>query len=147
VVGFPVFLDMLPRPFLSLGVLIALAGWVGMQNIGGSLTGSTTDVGTGPVLVLVALAFWPLSRISKRGAAPQRTAGEPRPAASQREAQPAAGGTRPADPATKAPPSHWIRSRAAAGRPLPRSCGRDPPVSCAGTPTHVHRGQVFQYTL
>jgi hypothetical protein len=58
-VGFAVFLGFLPRLFLSLSVLIALAGWVGVQNLGGILTGSASDVGTGPVLILLALAFWP----------------------------------------------------------------------------------------
>ncbi len=76
---------------LSLGALIAVAGWVAMQNFGGVLTGSATGVGTGPVLVLVALAFWPLGRTSKRSAAQQCAAGDARLAASLREAQPAAG--------------------------------------------------------
>ncbi len=70
---------------LSLGALIAVAGWVAMQNFGGVLTGSATGVGTGPVLVLVALAFWPLGRTQ------QCAAGDARLAASLREAQPAAG--------------------------------------------------------
>jgi hypothetical protein len=59
--GFGAFLGALPRLFLSLSVLIALAGWVAMENLGGILTGSTTDVGTGPVLILLALTFWPLA--------------------------------------------------------------------------------------
>jgi hypothetical protein len=32
---------------------------VAVQNLGGILTGSSVDVGTGPVLILLALAFWP----------------------------------------------------------------------------------------
>jgi len=36
---------------------MALAGWVAMENLGGILTGSASDVGTGPVLILLALAF------------------------------------------------------------------------------------------
>jgi hypothetical protein len=70
-VGFTVFLGVLPRLFLSLGAVIALAGWVAVQNLGGILTGSATDVGTGPVLVLVALAFWPLRRTSGADQAPR----------------------------------------------------------------------------
>ena len=58
-VGFAVFLGVLPRLFLSVGVLIAVATWVAPENLGGILTGSTTDVGTGPVLILLAVAFWP----------------------------------------------------------------------------------------
>jgi len=60
-VGFAVFLGFLPRLFLSLSALSALAGWVAVQNLGGILTGSATDVGTGPALILLALAFWPVA--------------------------------------------------------------------------------------
>lgn len=91
-VGFTVFLGVLPRLFLSLSALIALAGWVAMENLGGILTGSTTDVGTGPVLLLLTLAFWPLARARSRRAGQQRTAEAPSLPAAEREAQPAAGG-------------------------------------------------------
>jgi len=90
-VGFTVFLGVLPRVFLWLSALIALAGWVAMENLGGILTGSSTDVGTGPIWILLALAFWPLSRTAARRAGPAAAAGEPRPAAPEREAQPASG--------------------------------------------------------
>ncbi len=43
-------------------MLMALAVWVGTQNFGGILTGSSTDVGTGPAWILLALAFWPAAR-------------------------------------------------------------------------------------
>lgn len=91
-VGFGVFLAALPRLFLPLGVLIALAGWVAVQNLGGILTGSATDVGTGPVLILLALAFWPAARARTRRASQQPAAGAPAPPAHQRQAQPAAEG-------------------------------------------------------
>src|SRR6266516_4055965 len=84
-VGFGAFLGALPRLFLSLGVLIALAGWVAVQNLGGILTGSTSDVGTGPVLILLALAFWPLA--GPRWERRRRSV----PARAQREVQPAGG--------------------------------------------------------
>jgi hypothetical protein len=96
-VGFTVFLGFLPRLFLSIGALIALAAWVAMENLGGILTGSTTDVGTGPVLILLALAFWPPGRIRTPRAGQQRAAGAESPAVPRCEAQPAAGATRPAD--------------------------------------------------
>jgi hypothetical protein len=83
--GFGAFLGALPRLFLSLSILIAVAGWVAVQNLGGILTGATTDVGTGPVLILLALAFWPLAR----GRTQQ--AGEPSAAGARAEAQQAAG--------------------------------------------------------
>jgi len=92
-VGFAVFLGALPRVFLWLSALIALAGWVAMENLGGILTGSTTDVGTGPVLILLALAFWPAAGRARRWLArPQPAARGASTAAPQREVQPAAGG-------------------------------------------------------
>ncbi len=101
-VGFTVFLGIMPRPFLALSAVIAVAGWAGMQNLAGVLTGSSTDVGTGPVLVLLALAFWPAGGPSRhRLNRQQPAAGEtavPAPAAmptAPREAQQPAG----ADPA------------------------------------------------
>ena len=91
-VGFGAFLAALPRLFLSLSVLIALTGWVAVQNLGGILTGSATDVGTGPVLILLALAFWPAARARTRRASQQPAAGAPALPAHRREAQPAAPG-------------------------------------------------------
>ena len=92
VVGFAVFLGTLPRLFLSVSMLIAVAGWVAVANLGGILTGSTSDVGTGPVLILLALAFRPAGgRISSwlgRHQPATDTAGGREP---RREAQPAAG--------------------------------------------------------
>jgi hypothetical protein len=35
----------LPRLFLSLSILIVVAAWIGMENFGGILTGSSTDIG------------------------------------------------------------------------------------------------------
>ncbi len=95
-VGFTVFLGALPRLFLSLTALIALAGWVALENFGGILTGSTADVGTGPVLILLALAFWPLARTSRWLARDPGAAGAASlPAPSARRSRPAV--TRPAD--------------------------------------------------
>ena len=86
-IGFMIFLGWLPRLALSLSILIALAAWVGAENLGGILTGSATDVGTGPVWILLALAFWSAARTRVPWA------GEPEPAASRRaeEAREAAG--------------------------------------------------------
>ncbi len=58
-----------------------------MQN-----SGSTSDVGTGPVLILLALAFWPAVRARTRRASQQPAAGPPALPARRHEAQPAAGG-------------------------------------------------------
>ncbi len=50
------------RPALLLSVLVALAIWVLGENFGGLLTGQATDPNSGPVLILLAAAYWPLSR-------------------------------------------------------------------------------------
>ena len=91
-VGFAVLLGALLRLFLTVGVLIAVAGWVATENLNNILTNSTTDVGTGPLLILIALAFWPAGGRAGRWLARQQPAGgvsaRPEPG---REAQPAAG--------------------------------------------------------
>ena len=56
------------RAAIVLAVAVAAALWLA-QGLGGILTGSATDPDTGPLLALLALAFWPL-------AAPARSAGE-----------------------------------------------------------------------
>jgi hypothetical protein len=52
----------LPRPairgVLVLAIVTAGALWLA-QGLGGMLTGSSTDPGTAPLLVLLALAYWP----------------------------------------------------------------------------------------
>lgn len=50
------------RPALVLAVLAAVAFWVAGENFGGILTGQGTDPNTGPLLVLLAAAFWPPRR-------------------------------------------------------------------------------------
>jgi hypothetical protein len=54
----------LPRPgtraILILAVLTAAALWLA-QGLGGILTGTGTDPGSGPLLALLALAYWPRS--------------------------------------------------------------------------------------
>jgi hypothetical protein len=74
-IGFVIFLGWLPRLFLSLDILITLAAWAGVENFGGILTGSSTDVGAGPAWLLLALAFWPAAGIRSA------LVGEPAPAA------------------------------------------------------------------
>jgi len=73
--GFTVFLGFLPRLFLSVSVLVAGTGWVATENLGGILTASTADIGTGPVLILLALAFWPAA--SARRPVGQQLAAQP----------------------------------------------------------------------
>lgn len=47
------------RPALVLSVVLALAIWVLGENFGGLLTGQATDPSTGPLLILLAAAYWP----------------------------------------------------------------------------------------
>jgi hypothetical protein len=55
----------LPKPAWRAGLVLAVAVsaviWVAGEALGGILTGSGTDPNTGPLLVLLALAFWPNS--------------------------------------------------------------------------------------
>jgi hypothetical protein len=48
------------RAAIVLAVAVAAALWLA-QGLGGILTGSATDPDTGPLLALLALAFWPLA--------------------------------------------------------------------------------------
>ena len=54
----------LPRPFaratLVLAIVVALVIWVVAEALGGILAGGGTDPNSGPLLVLLALAYWPL---------------------------------------------------------------------------------------
>jgi len=50
------------RPALVLAVIAALALWGAGEDFGGIFSGSATDPNTGPLLVLIALAFWPYPR-------------------------------------------------------------------------------------
>jgi hypothetical protein len=53
----------LPRPVaraaLTLAIVVAAAIWVIGQALGGLLTGVSTDPGSGPLLALLAIAYWP----------------------------------------------------------------------------------------
>jgi hypothetical protein len=59
VIAAGVFVPMAIRPVLALGILAALAIWVAGENFGGIFTGTGTDPNTGPLLVLLAAAYWP----------------------------------------------------------------------------------------
>ena len=58
----------LPRPFaratLVLAIVVALVIWVVAEALGGILAGGGTDPNSGPLLVLLALAYWPLRATS-----------------------------------------------------------------------------------
>jgi len=47
------------RAALAAAVVVALVSWVVGQNFGGIFTGTGTDPNSGPLLVLLAAAYWP----------------------------------------------------------------------------------------
>jgi hypothetical protein len=50
------------RAALVLAVVVAAVIWVVGENFGGILAGSGTDPNTGPLLMLLAAAYWPVTR-------------------------------------------------------------------------------------
>jgi hypothetical protein len=67
-----IFVPAATRPVLILSALAALAIWVVGEDFGGILTGQGTDPNTGPLLILLAAAYWPFSR-KPRGQGLNRT--------------------------------------------------------------------------
>ena len=59
-----VFLPSMTRPGLILAIVVSLAIWVVAQDFGGIATGTATDLNTGPLLALLALCYWPMTRPS-----------------------------------------------------------------------------------
>jgi hypothetical protein len=55
------------RLVLGLAVALSLVLWVIAQGLGEILAGGATDPNSGPLLILLALAYWPARR---RAAAP-----------------------------------------------------------------------------
>ena len=55
-------LDRWTQPLLALSVVIAMVYFVVGQGMGGVLTGSGTDPGTGPLLILLAASVYPFHR-------------------------------------------------------------------------------------
>jgi hypothetical protein len=63
-IGAGVLFPATARPALVLAVIAGLACWVVGENFGRVLTGTATDPSTGPVLLLLAVAYWPLAPTS-----------------------------------------------------------------------------------
>jgi hypothetical protein len=74
IVAVGIFVPVAARPVLVLSAVLAAAMWAVGQDFGGMLTGQGTDPGTGPLLVLLAAAFWPWR--ARRGAAPATRAAQ-----------------------------------------------------------------------
>jgi hypothetical protein len=58
-VGAGVLSRVTTRPALTLALVVAVVIWVAGENFGGIFTGQGTDPNTGPLLILLAAAFWP----------------------------------------------------------------------------------------
>ena len=60
-IGVAIFVPAAARLAVLLSIAAALSIWAVGEFFGGILTGQATDPNTGPLLALVALAFWPLN--------------------------------------------------------------------------------------
>jgi hypothetical protein len=58
------------RKTLVLALVLAAAIWLA-EGLGGMLTGSGTDPNSGPLLALLAIAYWPVAKAASRPAATQ----------------------------------------------------------------------------
>jgi hypothetical protein len=65
-----VLLPPVTRPVLIAAVVLSLLIWVVPENFGGIATGTGTDPNTGPLLVLLALAYWPRRQHSEQETSP-----------------------------------------------------------------------------
>jgi hypothetical protein len=65
-----VLVPALTRPALLAGVIAAGVIWAAGEQFGGILTGQATDPNTGPLLILLALPFWPRRRPAPRPGPP-----------------------------------------------------------------------------
>lgn len=76
----------LGRAVLTVTVVASAAIWVVGQNFGMILPGGATDPNSGPLLILLALSYWPLQPLPVAGIAPARSGraerAEPKPALS-----------------------------------------------------------------
>ena len=59
---------------LALAIVMAVVVWVAAQALGGILASGATDPNSGPLLVLLALAYWPARRRPARPAPPSAAA-------------------------------------------------------------------------
>jgi hypothetical protein len=66
-IGVTIFFPAAVRPALALSFFVAAFIWVVGENFGGIMTSQATDPNSGPLLALVALAFWPSGRVIRGG--------------------------------------------------------------------------------
>ena len=65
------------RVTLVLAIVVAACIWVFAEALGGILAGGGTDVNSGPLLALLALAYWPLRRVPATPATMPVVSGQP----------------------------------------------------------------------
>jgi hypothetical protein len=95
VIAVGVLIPAATRPVLVLAMVTAAVIWVLTQSFGGIFTGQGTDPDTGPLLILLAAAFWPLAGASRPAAGASPVAAEPaRQPGPARLPESAAAGTR-----------------------------------------------------
>ena len=70
-----IFVPVAVRPVLILAAITALAVWVLGENFGAIATGQGTDPNTGPLLVLLACAYWPRTAAAREPSRPAAAAG------------------------------------------------------------------------
>lgn len=71
----------LVRPLLAITILLSMAIWIIPENLGGILTGQSTDPNSGPLLILLVLAYWPIGAaydLGPPGGLATRPLGRPR---------------------------------------------------------------------
>jgi hypothetical protein len=65
----------LPAPVTQVALVVAIAVftviWVAVQDVGGILAGGATDPNSGPLVILLALIYWPLNPSLRPGSRPR----------------------------------------------------------------------------
>ena len=71
VIAIGIYVPAVARPVLVLAIVTAATIWVPGEAIGQILTGQATDPNSGPLLILLAAAYWPLADSGQVPAAPR----------------------------------------------------------------------------
>jgi plastocyanin len=128
------------RAALTAGMVIAVGVGVLGQDLGGVATGHGTDPGSGPVLVLLALALWPVRSATRAegtvsSAGPPRTRHRPAPVPGGRSLVPVGTGTNLSGPglSTRVVGVASVGSAVAALSLLLGACGSHHHASATGT--------------
>ena len=127
------------RPALVLAVLLAMFIWVAGEDFGGVLTGHATDPGSGPLLILLAAAFWPQRRAPSPGQ-PRLSASFP-PRSRLCDPQPPGGRT-----ARGQAGSGMVRIGAVVGVSVPPAGSTVTPSSYPGTRPDARTGVVWPFS-